>query len=338
MNASTTRRHLARSLSFLAIVGLLVLVTVPVHAASTHKVVVFLQGLGSSLSQSQIAAMRNCSVPVQGDPFSKLKTQLLKNGTYQCSDFLQFSYTGGFTDGQGSWQPAPYDCIAAGAQSLASNAKLLAVMLSDYENAHSGVQIRYELVGHSLGGLTAFDASALAGPAFSANAIDSIITIDSPLNHISAANLQAQRASLPGYTVPHPAPACSSTNAAHAYNFTWSPAIIAVSDVTDAQSKQSYIADRQAVVTAGQGQQIRYMTTGNSSDCAYDETLCNVPGTWLDDRYSMTVANANLSTTFNEGTHGCVATSFVADCSADTHLAALLDGKTAVPAMIAFMT
>ncbi|MBA3944912.1 MAG: hypothetical protein H0X37_10175 [Herpetosiphonaceae bacterium] len=330
-------RYLARSLSLVAVVGLMFLATVPVHATSTRKVIVFLQGLGSYLTQAQLDTMSKCLVPVQVDPFNKLKGQLLNHGNYQCSDFLQFSYAGGSVDEQGRWQAMPYDCIASSANSLATNTNLLATMLNDYQNAHPDIQVRFELVGHSLGGLIAFDTSALAGGTISADAIDSVVTIDSLLNHKLTADLQAQRQALPGYTLPHSAPSCNSLVLAQAYNFTWSPAIIEVSDVTDDQVKQNYLDDRQAVVTAGQSYQIRYMTTGNSSDCAYDQDLCHAPGMWQDERYTMTVANADNVTMFDEGTNNCVAKLFIVPCFVNTHFAVLKDGQTAVPAIVSFI-
>jgi len=165
---------------------------------SIHKVVVFLQGIGSKLQLSASnpgvfveGTNDNCGadklmhdlLPKQytGQYFSCIKNALLSNG-FQLSDFLDFSYTGGNVDSAGTWIPKAYTCDQTGGTPLKTSATILGLMLVRYENAHPGT--KFVLLGHSLGGDVAFqELSDLVSRSSSLlRSIDSVMTLDSQLD------------------------------------------------------------------------------------------------------------------------------------------------------------
>lgn len=167
--------------------------------APTKKVIVFLQGVGSSLTHivnpvgpdfysespnNQCKNTPRLAAQYSGQYFSCIKNALLSKG-YSASDFLEFSYNGGVVDASGKWVPKSYTCDETGGTPLDVSARTLDDMLVRYARRHANV--RFVLVGHSLGGdIAFFELQNIAARGLPTGVkIDSVVTLDSQLEGTS---------------------------------------------------------------------------------------------------------------------------------------------------------
>ena len=162
----------------------------PTPTPVERTAVVFLRGLGSSLSIEELRKIVRDNECQDDEAFGVI-IQVLQAGDsqkYQCDNLLFFSYhsipgtdppQSGFVV-LGEWTPAPYECTETG-QSLAESGELLRNMLKAYQDywESEGEKVKFVLVGHSLGGLVAFqELLPLINDGFN---IKRLITFDSPL-------------------------------------------------------------------------------------------------------------------------------------------------------------
>ena len=104
-------------------------VSFTVITPKVRKVVVFLEGLGSDLTQTEMDRIKESCY--ENSLFANVKLAL---NNFECNDFLHYSYMGGFVDEKDAkreWHPYPYLCNQTG-QSLMASIKQLRTMLGDY--------------------------------------------------------------------------------------------------------------------------------------------------------------------------------------------------------------
>lgn len=139
---------------------------VPADAAGPHKTVVLVRGLG-----------------VSTPPWGPLRGLLADRG-YSGADVIEFSYGGGGFDALGLWSPR----AATPCQNMSTGSfDVLDRMLSDLAAARPDDRI--VLVGHSFGGLVAFEQlGRVLGdrPPSWSDRLASLVTFDSPLGGVSA--------------------------------------------------------------------------------------------------------------------------------------------------------
>jgi pimeloyl-ACP methyl ester carboxylesterase len=207
-------------------------------------------------------------------------------------------------------------------------------MMTNYRAAHPGAQ--FVLIGHSLGGEIALQASAQVP----AGAIARVVTIDSPLAGASRSNLKhftrliGPYASLAG---------CSSV--------LWnSDAVRDIATLHNKATRQQAKKAAAAIVEAGRVKGIRYMTVGNKSDCLWKPTACKIRGSWHDDSATMTITSANRSKLYPLGTGGCNLSNVInkkgqvqlrnlphITCVAVSHGLALQDSTSVIPDVVRFV-
>lgn len=147
-----------------------------------NRVAVLVQGLGTNLHCRDTACL-----PGMFGPLVAAVLRPLGYGAGTTPTILSYSYRGGgmaLLDGSWRWRPREYDrCDTI--QRVEGSARSLRAMLLGYR-AHYPYTT-FELIGHSLGGLVAFQAAGYPvflgrlGPA----GIDTLVTIDSPVNGIT---------------------------------------------------------------------------------------------------------------------------------------------------------
>jgi pimeloyl-ACP methyl ester carboxylesterase len=207
---------------------------------------------------------------------------------FSCADALLYSYTGGTVDASGTWHPAPYSCYDTGNHVATSVGKLVTLMTA-YRSAHPDAQ--FVLIGHSLGGLLALDASAQ----MPAGAVSSVVTIDSPLKGVSRRNLKQFTQLVQPFIA---FAGCSKV--------LWdSDAARDIATVHNRKTRQKASQAAGAIVHGGQKVGIRYMTVGNASDCLWKPAACKIRGKWSDDSSTMTIKPADNHTLYPLGTGGC---------------------------------
>lgn len=249
-----------------------------------HKVVIFVSGLGSSLTATTASGL--CSSAPESS-FGAIGAALAGDG-FTCADSLLYSYTGGTVDSSGVWHPTPYGCYDTGNHVATSVGKLVALMTT-YRTVHPNAQ--FVLIGHSLGGLIALDASAK----MPVGAILRVVTIDSPLQKVSRHNLK-QFTQLVAPFIAYAG--CSKV--------LWdSDAARDIATIHNHQTRLKAKGAAAAIVRKGHKRGVRYMTVGNASDCLWKPSACKIGGTWRDDSKTMTIASANKSKLYPLGTAGC---------------------------------
>ena len=269
--------------------------TITALSPEGRKVVVFLEGIGTKLTEGEIDAMKDCSDASNDPAFGDIKVALLEID-FVCTDFLRYSYRGGLVDEKGNWDPHTYGCGDTKHRLLQPISHLHSMLL-DYQQAHPDV--KFILIGHSLGGVISLETSRLLP-----SSIAAVITIDSPLNHASRQNLIDFRRIVP---------ALPRTINCQLRVFFSSPVTRELTDVTK-DNRQAIRKEKEALVTAVQAHGVRVMTIGNEQDCVWYLTLCGLsrqrlrvtlPGDWIDDRESMLIHNADRSNLYPLGTQGC---------------------------------
>ncbi len=276
-----------------------VLTETPVVNPTPRRVVIYLEGIKTKLTTAEIDAMKGaCSDPANDPAFGHIKVALLNNN-FVCDDFLRYSYQGGQINQAGDWEPEPYKCADTGAR-LRKSVTELKLLIRNYRSVHPNTE--FVLIGHSLGGLIAFETATSVGqdPLLPIDAIDSVISIDSPLNYTSQKNLNLIRQTVPGIM----SAACQAGSVLFASN-----AAKDISLLTNS-NKQTIRAAREQLVVDAQAFGIRFMTIGNADDCVWYLGHCGIkPGPihkdWVDDRDTMIIANADFSSLYPLGTRGC---------------------------------
>lgn len=236
-------------------------------------------------------------------------------------------------DSSGAWHPSPFSCYDTGNHVSASVTNLVTLMNS-YRTAHPDAQ--FVLIGHSLGGAIALQASAQ----MPASAISSVVTIDSPLAGASRSNLKHFTKLVGPYAA---LAGCSSV--------LWNSD--AVRDIATLHNKATRQQARNAaasIVKAGQGKGFRYMTVGNKSDCLWKPAACKIRGSWSDDSATMTVPAANSSKLYPLGNGGCNLSNVINKkgqvqlrnvpeivCIGVSHGLALQDQKSVIPDIVTFV-
>ena len=147
-----------------------------------NRVAVLVQGLGTNLHCRDTACL-----PGMFGPLVAAVLRPLGYGAGGTPTILSYSYRGGqmaLLDGNWRWRPREYDrCDTI--QRVEGSAGSLRTMLLGYRARYP--YTTFELIGHSLGGLVAFQAAGYRaflgkiGPA----GIDKLVTIDSPVNGIT---------------------------------------------------------------------------------------------------------------------------------------------------------
>jgi YVTN family beta-propeller protein len=288
--------------------------------------VVLLQGIGTTSALNIQSLQQNCT---RTDIFPKVVNTLLDAG-FQCSDFLLYSYNGGQMSSflpsiNSTWQPNPYLCGDTNKYSISRDTTNLQHMLSLYHSQFPTT--RFVLIGHSLGGLIAFEAAPNTG--LPNGTIPAVVTIDSPLNHTSAQNLTDANKVIPFAEV-------LTTIECSARSLLDSVPSSELANMTDG-NRLSILVQQSNKVFAGKNLGISYMTVGNNQDCLWYLTICNMPrhtldntflsGDWLDDRFTMQVGSADVHKLYNLGNSGCNLTNLplALVCLTEPHGLALKD-------------
>lgn len=223
-------------------------------------VVVFVQGMASEIRQGEEV----------GTGFQMARTALVARG-YPASHLLLFSYAGGVVDGSGAWQPFDHDCTFS-SQPPGQTEPHLVAMLRGYGASHP--YARFWIVGHSLGGVMAFDAAGqLAG---SSTHVDGVVTLDSPLAGIGRGKaLLASFFKVGG---------CSPD---------------AVLDALATRDISQNLAVRGAAARSLRATGVHIDTFGSTTDCFYNPSACGY-GTFgfSDDRQTQTLSDADQSALF----------------------------------------
>jgi len=171
--------------------------------SDARKIVIFVQGYASCLTDGSEYGESCGSDAGDEEPFGKIKQELREVGFAE-GDFLEFSYKDVKVKKRtGEWVPANYGCQDVTAHKYDRPAKQLLKAVRQLKEAKPNYQIY--LVGHSFGGLVAFQAMAQAINERgledrSALPMAGVITIDSPLNGVNGdwvANLATNLGDLP---------------------------------------------------------------------------------------------------------------------------------------------
>jgi hypothetical protein len=145
-----------------------------------RKIVVFLQGMCTSTDNGTEHV---------NSTFNGLREILEHQYGYRSSDFLLYSYKGGYVDEAGVWHHYAYGKRDPITQNLATTswAALHKALLLPYHAHHPNTT--FVLVGHSLGGLVAFEEleKYVLRPGYPRGFISSIVTVDSPLHGVRPA-------------------------------------------------------------------------------------------------------------------------------------------------------
>src|SRR5918999_1668058 len=323
-------------------------VSFTVITPKVRKVVVFLEGHGSDLTQTEMDRIKESCY--EDSLFASIKLAL---NNFKCNDFLHYSYIGGFVDEKDfnrEWHPYPYLCDQTG-QSLTVSIKQLRTMLGDYRREHAeiGEAVQFVLIGHDLGGVIALETTKFIGqdPGLPKGSIAAVVTINSPLNHTSAKNLEGlqlieQKLVLTKLASCGKRHIIVGESIAYLGLLLYSDVAKELADVTDA-NRQRIREDKEKLVSAAQKNGVKFMTIGNDDDCLWFLEHCelarswqdfnlSLPGKWIDDRSTMWIANADykspyLKNRYPLGKQGCNLSGSLGSlkflCLADPHMIAL---------------
>jgi hypothetical protein len=169
-----------------------------------------------------------------------------------------------------------------------------------------------------------------------------VVTIDSPLNHTSAKNLEDLRLIEQKLTLTKLA-SCgkrhiiAGESIAYLGLLLYSDVAKELADVTDA-NRQRIREEKEKLVSTAQKNGVKFMTIGNADNClwflehcqlgrSWQEFNLSLPGKWIDDRSTMWIANADDITHYPLGKQGCNLSGPLGSlkflCLADPHLIAL---------------
>jgi Tol biopolymer transport system component len=153
----------------------------PTPTSPPRKVVVFLQGVCTSINKG------TSSVDIDSS-FNDLQNMLLTpEYGYHDTDFLLYSYKGGYVDANGAWHHNAYsinDPIKQDFRTTSLNA-LHDNLLMPYYRVHPNTT--FVLVGHSLGGMVAMEeiVTKVSSPGYLRGLLSTVITVDSPLHGVN---------------------------------------------------------------------------------------------------------------------------------------------------------
>ena len=237
----------------------------PTPEPPRHKVVVFLQGVCSSLH-----GVNN----IDYGPFADLRARLTDTDAnpvqygYASNDVLMYSYLGGTLDADtGGWRPNAYDDSHPVSLDFrtASLSALHDRLLVPYYNAHPNTT--FVLVGHSLGGMVAMEeiAQHVGQASTPAHLVSGVITVDSPIHGVprvaSGMPLLRFLAKIP--------------RLGESFRCLDGPSADILAAMHDAEpaTTERYVAA--ASVAASQG--VTLATVGNDVDCVWLPSACGIP-------------------------------------------------------------
>jgi hypothetical protein len=268
-------------------------------------VVVFLQGVCTQLGG-----------PADSSTFNDLKGLLKTNYGYAESDFLMYSYRGGTVFPDGGWSPNAYGPTDPAATDFRTDgaAQLHNRLIIPYAAQHPDV--RFILVGHSLGGVVAMEEVRQFAARSDANAklLTSVITVDSPILGVSQKNRQlVARLSGSDRSCVHEGVAVD--NLAYLY-----------------ANRETYSIELRNAVATLSSSGVKVVNTGNKGDCVINPVYCdrvigNIPmleydddtvGQWLFD------SEARISV-FDIDVDCLTNARLPWECVEDSHIAALSD-------------
>ncbi|HZS89323.1 MAG TPA: hypothetical protein VFE42_17760 [Chloroflexota bacterium] len=147
-----------------------------------RKIVVFLQGVCTSTDNGTEHV---------NSTFNGLRDFMEHQRGYRSSDFLLYSYKGGYVDAAGVWHHYAYGKRDPIAQDPATTSwtALHNALLVPYHAHHPNTT--FVLVGHSLGGLIAFEEleKFVLRPGYPHGFISAIVAVDSPLHGVRPAEV-----------------------------------------------------------------------------------------------------------------------------------------------------
>jgi YVTN family beta-propeller protein len=222
----------------------------PTPTIKPRKVVVFLQGVCTAISKG------TSSVDIDSS-FNDLQNLLLTpEYRYKDSDFLLYSYNGGFVDKDGIWHHNAYkenNPINTDFQTLGLFT-LHNQLLIPYYDHPKHQNITFILVGHSLGGVVAMEevVQKIGSSDYRPRLLSTIITIDSPLHGIPSDLATASALTF--------VPKCARKGVAEQILVQIYPNARATTEKL-AQAKQ---------------QGVTVVNIGNSSDCLFGPNNCGV--------------------------------------------------------------
>jgi pimeloyl-ACP methyl ester carboxylesterase len=147
-----------------------------------NRVAVLLQGLGTSMTCGERSCLPGMFWPLA----AAVLRPLGYSSTGRVPSIVEYSYQGGTMerdDGAWIWKPRPYDACDT-VQSIAHGVQMLQDMLVSFRDRYPFTT--FDVIGHSLGGLVAFEAVGdpgfwqRAGPL----AVEKLVTLDSPIDGI----------------------------------------------------------------------------------------------------------------------------------------------------------
>jgi hypothetical protein len=147
-----------------------------------RKIVVFLQGVCTSTDNGTEHV---------NSTFNGLRDFMEHQRGYRSNDFLLYSYKGGYVDATGVWHHYAYGKRDPITQDPATTswAALHKALLLPYHAHHPNTT--FVLVGHSLGGLVAFEEleKYVLRPGYPHGFISAIVAVDSPLHGVRPAEV-----------------------------------------------------------------------------------------------------------------------------------------------------
>jgi pimeloyl-ACP methyl ester carboxylesterase len=296
--------------------------------APKHNVIVFLggvcTGLGSGASPvigSQVAEGQRLDLSDnQQATFYYLQQALRQRYGYTDGNFLAYSYNGGFVDGGGVWRHRPYLPADPIQNDLDQSVENLHSLLDQYSRAHPNT--RFILIGHSLGGLVAFqELNYVASTDYAKGAISisTIITVDSPLAGVTQDTLSASKAL--NLALPNKVDDCA---AGAFYDMQDTATGQRLLDMNGSGSDTTQTNEQ--LVAAARRQGVRVVNFGNTQDCLYAPGVCTYPLPLAQgDIDTQWIPNSTAEARIVVDSAGCITVfhAITTACASKTHSAAL---------------
>jgi hypothetical protein len=158
-----------------------------------RKIVVQFLGITTNLQCN--VQTGQCIPNIPRDPwdntFETIRTTLINSYHFKNDDFLWYSYNGGSVDhASGKWQPKGYECQDT-AQAYDISIFQLRLLINQFGNNNPNTD--FYLVGHSQGGLIAFQELGFLNERPAQTSIGAIITLDSPLGGMPKFRVKAKQ-------------------------------------------------------------------------------------------------------------------------------------------------
>ncbi|HEU0027196.1 MAG TPA: hypothetical protein VFQ25_08785 [Ktedonobacterales bacterium] len=297
-------------------------------SGAKHNVVVFLGGVCTGLGFGANPVVgRQTGESQQVDftdsnqaTFHYLQQTLRQRYGYSDSDFLAYSYNGGFVDGGGVWRHRPYLPTDLMRNDLDQSVQNLHSLLDEYSRAHPDTT--FILVGHSLGGVVAFQELnyvASADYAKGSISISTIITVDSPLAGVTRDTFNASRSL--NLALPNKVDDCT---AEAFYDMQATATGQRLLDMNGSRSDTTQTNEQ--LVAAAQRQGVRVVNFGNTWDCLYAPGVCTYPLPLAQgDIDTQWIPNSAAETRTIVDSAGCITVfhAITTACASKTHSAAL---------------